>query len=173
MADDYHVLPLSIRLNHFVVHTPSLLHLNFTSTVTVMRFLARAQDLLLLMIFVMMMTAMSFHSSTYHKLRLRSDNHCIDKRVSSLSMNVVEDAFRFFTNLNKEASAKHILIRGPSATEKLLKIKEEIESADDISIAFSEIASKVSFRMIPKNCSYVVDLVLRSVNVHQLPEVEI
>lgn len=60
-------------------------------------------------------------------------------------MNIVSDAFRFFTNLNKEASAKHILIKGVGAKEKLLQLKAEIESSPDVSTSFSEIAAKVSF----------------------------
>ena len=34
-------------------------------------------------------------------------------RRTTLQMNFFEDAARFFSNLNKEASAKHILIKGP------------------------------------------------------------
>lgn len=34
---------------------------------------------------------------------------------TTLQMNFFEDAARFFSNLNKEASAKHILIKGPGS----------------------------------------------------------
>ena len=33
------------------------------------------------------------------------------QKSSSLQMNFFEDAFRYFSQLNKEASAKHILIK--------------------------------------------------------------
>ena len=65
-------------------------------------------------------------------------------RQSSLNMNVVSDAFRFFTNMKKEASAKHILISGSDAVSKLDIIKEELVGAEDLSSAFSELAAKVS-----------------------------
>lgn len=65
-------------------------------------------------------------------------------RRSELQMNFFEDAFRFFSNMKKEASAKHILIKGPGAAAKLDILKKELESADDLSAAFSELASKVS-----------------------------
>ena len=38
------------------------------------------------------------------------------KQSTQLQMNFFSDAVRFFTNLNKEASAKHILIKGPGTT---------------------------------------------------------
>lgn len=59
-------------------------------------------------------------------------------------MNFFEDAARFFTNMNKEASAKHILMKGDDARTKLVTLKAELEQADDVSTAFSELASKVS-----------------------------
>ena len=58
-------------------------------------------------------------------------------------MNFLGDAFRFFKNMKKEASAKHILVKGPDASSKLQILKEELESAEDISTAFSDIAAKV------------------------------
>lgn len=61
----------------------------------------------------------------------------------SLKMNVVSDAFRFFTNLDKEASAKHILMTGSNAVDRLSIIRKELENSTDLSVAFSEIASKV------------------------------
>lgn len=68
------------------------------------------------------------------------------QRKSSLKMNFVQDAFRFLTNLKKEASAKHILKTGSNANEQLSVLKKELEglSGDDLSNAFSEIAAKVS-----------------------------
>eukprot|EP01036_Dinobryon_divergens_P028586 gene28586-37552_t len=61
-----------------------------------------------------------------------------------LKMNFFEDAFKFFSNMNREASAKHILISGPDASKKLEVLKAELDGAEDLSAAFSEIASKVS-----------------------------
>ena len=65
-------------------------------------------------------------------------------RARYLNMNFFEDAARFFTNMNKEASAKHILMKGDDARTKLVTLKAELEQADDVSTAFSELASKVS-----------------------------
>ena len=65
-------------------------------------------------------------------------------RGTSLSMNLFEDAARFFSNMNKEASAKHILMKGPGASAKLEALKAELATAPDLSVAFSELASKVS-----------------------------
>ena len=61
-------------------------------------------------------------------------------------MNFFEDAFRFFGNMNKEASAKHILIKGDSgvARQKLQDLKAELETAEDLSAAFSDLAAQVS-----------------------------
>lgn len=61
-----------------------------------------------------------------------------------LSMNFFGDAMRFFSNMNKEASAKHILIKGPSATQKCEEYKAALEGQEDLSNAFSELAAKVS-----------------------------
>lgn len=66
------------------------------------------------------------------------------KSSSSLQMNFFEDAFRFFSNMKKEASAKHILVKGPDAAAKLTSIKAELEASPDVSAAFSEMASKFS-----------------------------
>ena len=60
-----------------------------------------------------------------------------------LSMNVFGDALRFFSNLNKEASAKHILLKGPDASKKLQILKGELQNSTNISDAFSELAEKV------------------------------
>lgn len=65
-------------------------------------------------------------------------------RRSNVQMNVINDAFRFFSNMKKEASAKHILVSGPGATEKLNVIKAELDGVEDLSNAFSELAAKVS-----------------------------
>lgn len=45
--------------------------------------------------------------------------------------------------MNKEASAKHILMTGPEASKKLALLKEELKGSTDVSAAFSELASKV------------------------------
>ena len=65
---------------------------------------------------------------------------------SPLQMNFFEDAVRFFGNMNKEASAKHILIKGDSevARKKLKELKTELASAEDLSQAFSDLAAQVS-----------------------------
>ena len=68
----------------------------------------------------------------------------ISTRKTALSMNLFEDAVRFFGNMNKEASAKHILMKGPGAAAKLETLKTELASAPDLSAAFSELAAKVS-----------------------------
>lgn len=65
------------------------------------------------------------------------------KTRTSLQMNFFSDAARFLTNLNKEASAKHILMTGPEASRKLTILKEELRDSKDISAAFSELAAKV------------------------------
>ena len=59
-------------------------------------------------------------------------------------MNFFEDAVRFFSNMKKEASAKHILIKGPDAVSKLSIIKGELEGVEDLSAAFSDLAAKVN-----------------------------
>ena len=62
---------------------------------------------------------------------------------SAIKMNFFEDAVRFFSNMKKEASAKHILIKGAGASEKLNILKAELVGVEDLSAAFSELASKV------------------------------
>ena len=59
-------------------------------------------------------------------------------------MNFFEDAVRFFSNMKKEASAKHILIKGSDAISKLTIIKSELVGVEDLSAAFSDLAAKVS-----------------------------
>lgn len=85
--------------------------------------------------------------STYRQMsRTGNDATVSHSRNSFLQMNVFEDAFRFFTNLDKEASAKHILMTGTDAPDKLTLVKKELETVPptDLSTAFSELASKVS-----------------------------
>jgi hypothetical protein len=73
-------------------------------------------------------------------------------------MNFFEDAVRFFSNMKKEASAKHILISGPDAVSKLSIIKGELVGAEDLSEAFSVLAAKVNhpdcatFIVLYRNC---------------------
>jgi parvulin-like peptidyl-prolyl isomerase len=62
---------------------------------------------------------------------------------TEIKMNFFEDAVLFFSNMKKEASAKHILIKGPDSNSKLLILKEELVGAEDLSAAFSELAAKV------------------------------
>jgi hypothetical protein len=62
---------------------------------------------------------------------------------NELKMNFFEDAVKFFANMNKEASAKHILIKGPQGSAKCAEIKESLLSAENISETFSEYAQKV------------------------------
>jgi hypothetical protein len=84
--------------------------------------------------------------SRYGVAAIRQGNFNSVGRTSArtdLKMNFFEDAFRFFTNMNKEASAKHILIKGPDASKKLELLKKELETAEDLSAAFSELAAKV------------------------------
>ena len=57
-------------------------------------------------------------------------------RGSQLQMNFFEDATRFFSNMNKEASAKHILMKGGDARAKLNTLKGELADAEDLSAAF-------------------------------------
>jgi peptidyl-prolyl cis-trans isomerase C len=66
------------------------------------------------------------------------------RRADRLQMNFFDDAFRFFTNMNKEASAKHILLKGDGALEKLEAAKQELMTASDLNSAFSEMAAKIS-----------------------------
>ena len=73
------------------------------------------------------------------------------KNTNELKMGFVDDAFRFFTNLNKEASAKHILIKGPDASKKLNLLKAELANSTDISEDFSKLALKVC-----KDISYLI-----------------
>ena len=64
-------------------------------------------------------------------------------------MNFFEDAFRYFTNLDKEASAKHILLTGPNASKELEIVKQNImanvtANNTDLLTAFSDQAMLVS-----------------------------
>jgi hypothetical protein len=64
---------------------------------------------------------------------------------NELKMGFFDDAFRFFSNLNKEASAKHILIKGADASKKLTLLKAELANSTNISEDFSKLAAKVSY----------------------------
>ena len=75
---------------------------------------------------------------------------------TEIKMNFFEDAVRFFSNMKKEASAKHILIKGPGATEKLNVIKAELVGAEDLSAAFSDLASKVSMGFCLHHCEICI-----------------
>jgi hypothetical protein len=75
---------------------------------------------------------------------IRTCKNSITTQSSSLKMNFFEDAFRFLSNMNKEASAKHILMSGPDASKKLELLKTELIGTPDVSSAFSELASKVN-----------------------------
>lgn len=103
-------------------------------------------------------------------------NRVSEIRATNIKMNVFEDAFRFFTNMNKEASAKHILIKGKGASEKLSIIKEELLNASNITASFSELAQKervIACEITKKFIIYfVVYLMHRSASVHQLQEEE-
>jgi len=65
-------------------------------------------------------------------------------RGNTLQMNFFEDAFRYFSQLGKEASAKHILIKGPNGIKRCEDLKAELSSAEDLNVAFSEFAAKYS-----------------------------
>ena len=75
-----------------------------------------------------------------------SNSRVVRQEARALQMNFFEDAVRFFGNMNKEASAKHILLKGDAsmAREKLVSLKAELENAEDLSSAFSDLAAKVS-----------------------------
>ena len=70
---------------------------------------------------------------------------------NAIKMNFFEDAVRFFSNMKKEASAKHILIKGAGATDKLNILKAELAGVEDLSAAFSELASKVMDYVVIRN----------------------
>jgi peptidyl-prolyl cis-trans isomerase C len=61
-------------------------------------------------------------------------------------MNFFDDAARFFSNMNKEASAKHILIKGSDANVKCNELKTSLDAvpSEELDAAFSELAAKVS-----------------------------
>lgn len=106
-----------------------------------------------LLLFCTIMSVCSFHMTrqfiTNSVSKQYQDNNISQNRkaqhnIKYLQMNFFDDAFRFFGNMNKEASAKHILIKGQGASAKLELLKKELEGASDLSAAFSELASKVS-----------------------------
>jgi hypothetical protein len=55
----------------------------------------------------------SFQFNSQQKINLHYRIKNVHTKNNHLQMNFFEDAFRFLGNLNKEASAKHILIKGP------------------------------------------------------------
>eukprot|EP01041_Mallomonas_annulata_P003458 gene3458-6884_t len=65
-------------------------------------------------------------------------------RRSTLQMNFFEDAVKFFSNMNKEASAKHILVKGPGGLARCEEIKAALLESENLSEAFSEYALKFS-----------------------------
>mmetsp|Transcript_24930 Transcript_24930/g.25147 ORF Transcript_24930/g.25147 Transcript_24930/m.25147 type:complete len:155 (-) Transcript_24930:165-629(-) len=65
-------------------------------------------------------------------------------RRSNVQMNFLEDAVKFFSNMNKEASAKHILIKGPEGKSKCEELKTSLKEAENLSESFSELALKFS-----------------------------
>jgi hypothetical protein len=64
---------------------------------------------------IILSLTLSFHTQVNTRVLNISRNRILTPSTfkSSLKMNFFEDAFRFFSNLNKEASAKHILMKGP------------------------------------------------------------
>ena len=82
-------------------------------------------------------------SSTSVSQSFKLEKAIINKNVD-LKMGFIDDAFRFFTNLNKEASAKHILVKGSDAVKKLELLKLELVNSTNISEDFSKLAAKVS-----------------------------
>mmetsp|Transcript_34326 Transcript_34326/g.49895 ORF Transcript_34326/g.49895 Transcript_34326/m.49895 type:complete len:172 (+) Transcript_34326:2432-2947(+) len=107
--------------------------------------------LLCVLLSLLPLTCIGFSFNGVSKVLVRnsiqSSQNCIltpPSRINSLRMNFFEDAFKFVTNMKKEASAKHILISGADAYQKLEMLKSELESATEISTAFSELAAKVS-----------------------------
>lgn len=84
-------------------------------------------------------------SSSFSPFRTTKAFKKIDKAsICALKMNFFEDAYRYFTNLNKEASAKHILIKGEYSEAKCLELLEQLKGVENISEAFSELAIKVN-----------------------------
>ena len=84
--------------------------------------------------------------STRMKGVFRSGDASVERSTTrtQLEMNFFNDAVRFFSNMNKEASAKHILIKGSGAEAKCQEYAASLEGAEDLSTAFSELAAKVS-----------------------------
>ena len=90
------------------------------------------------------MTTNNLNNNNVHNFKYNTKTS--KATTTSIQMNIFNDAFRFFTNMNKQASAKHILIKGPQiqAIDKLKILKDELNASKDINLAFSELASKVS-----------------------------
>ena len=68
--------------------------------------------------------------------------------------------------MNKEASAKHILMKGDDARTKLVTLKAELEQADDVSTAFSELASFRNGNNEPKRSERGVLILTTVVSLH-------
>ena len=70
---------------------------------------------LLLFFLFTIMTCSGFQVGTTRAInKIHTSNKLMksyNQRTSSLKMNFFDDAFRYFSQLNKEASAKHILIK--------------------------------------------------------------
>jgi hypothetical protein len=98
----------------------------------------------LAIIAVIMVTTNGFAISANRAFSTVSYQKQVSQSRSTLQMNFFEDAVRFFSNMKKEASAKHILISGPDAVSKLSIIKGELVGAEDLSEAFSVLAAKVN-----------------------------
>ncbi len=64
-----------------------------------------------------------------------------------LHMNFFSDAIKYFSNLKMEASAKHILLKGDGARERLLALKSELLAAPDVLTAFTEAARNASYKL--------------------------
>lgn len=94
------------------------------------------------------MSSRTISGLTYQKQDIRVCKNAI-------KMNFFEDAVRFFSNMKKEASAKHILIKGAGATDKLNILKAELVGVEDLSAAFSELASKVRFMGAVRNLAVI------------------
>jgi len=108
-----------------------------------MNFIVNLAYLLLALLSSSLDTAYRLQTTSYTP-SYKGDSLQYRQSPHTLQMNVFSDAVRFFTNMNKEASAKHILMSGPEAFNKLNVLKEELSTATDVSAAFSELAAKVS-----------------------------
>ena len=92
----------------------------------------------------MLALSQAFRPTTRINSIARNANSHAIMTTRSLKMNFFEDATRFFSNMNKEASAKHILVKGAGAVSKCEEYKTALEGTTDLSNSFSELAAKVS-----------------------------